>query len=73
MGGSQYRRVCGRALAYRFGRQVGFYGYHDNRRGLNAQYVDNLSLTHAAPGSRQHIWTFASGLYTGGQFYHRRY
>ena len=26
VGGSQYRRVSGRALAYRFGRQVGFSG-----------------------------------------------
>ena len=66
MGGSQYSRVCRRALAYQFGLQVGFYRYHDNRRGLNAQYVDDLSLTHAAPGSRQHIWTFSSGLFTRG-------
>ena len=28
--------------------------------------MDGLSLTHGAPGSRQHIWTFASGLYAGG-------
>ena len=28
--------------------------------------MNGLSLTHGAPGSRQHIWTFASGLYTGG-------
>ena len=27
--------------------------------------MDGLSLTHGAPGSRQHIWTFASGLFTG--------
>ena len=25
--------------------------------------MDGLSLTHGAPGSRQHIWTFASGLF----------
>ena len=28
--------------------------------------MNGLSLTHGAPGSRQHIWTFASGLYAGG-------
>ena len=32
---------------------------------IDGSYVDGLSLTHGAPGSRQHIWTFASGLYTG--------
>ena len=63
MGGSQYSRVCGRALAYRFGRTFAF--NDGSRRGIDDRYVDGLSLTHGAPGSRQHIWTFASGLYTG--------
>ena len=63
VGGSQYSRVCGRALAYRFSRNYAFYGYH-SRQGIDGQYVDGLSLTHGAPGSRQHIWTFASGLFT---------
>jgi len=68
VGGSQYSRVCGRALAYRFGWNYGFYGYHGyQQQGINGQYVDGLSLTHGAPGSRQHIWTFASGLFTGGR------
>ena len=65
MGGSQYSRVCGRALAYRFGIHYGFYGYWFAHQGIDRQYVDGLSLTHGAPGSRQHIWTFASGLFTG--------
>ena len=26
-------------------------------------YVDGISLTHGAAGSRQHIWTFAAALY----------
>ena len=65
VGGSQYSRVCGRALAYQFGYNTAFYGYHSNRQGIDGQYVDGLSLTHGAPGSRQHIWTFASGSFTG--------
>ena len=65
VGGSQYSRVCGRALAYLFGWTFSFYGYSSNRYGINGQYVDGLSLTHGAPGARQHIWTFASGLYAG--------
>ena len=65
VGGSQYSRVCGRALAYRFGANYGFYGYHGyQQQGIDGQYVDGLSLTHGAPGSHQHIWTFASGFDT---------
>ena len=64
VGGSQYSRVCGRALAYRRGHNLAFYGYQEGR-GIDSQYVDGLSLTHGAPGSRQHIWTFASGYVTG--------
>ena len=66
VGGSQYSRVCGSALAYRFGLTFSFYSYSITRFGIDGQYVDGLSLTHGAPGSRQHIWTFASGFFTGG-------
>ena len=72
MGGSQYSRVCGRALAYRFGYNYAFYGYLNNRQGINGWYVDGLSLTHGASGSRKHIWTFASGVLTG-TIYYRNY
>ena len=65
VGGSQYSRVCGRALAYQFGHNYAFYGYHNNRQVIDGYYVDGLSLTHGASGSRQHIWTFASGWFTG--------
>ena len=64
VGGSQYSRVCGMARAYRWGRNFAFYGYHNYR--YQSIDVDGLSLTHGAPGSRQHIWTFACGLYAGG-------
>ena len=67
VGGSQYSRVCGRALAYRWGYNFGFHGYHNERQDVDGYYVDGLSLTHGAPGSRQHIWTFASGFCTGNR------
>ena len=67
VGGSQYSRVCGRALAYQWGQNIAFYGYHYHSQGINGYYVDGLSLTHGAPGSRQHIWTFASGLFAGSR------
>ena len=40
-------------------------GYLNLGYGIDRQYVDGLSLTHGAPGPRQHIWTFASGYTTG--------
>ena len=66
VGGSQYSRVCGRARAYRWGLNSAFYGYHGDHRGIEGYYVDGLSLTHGAPGSRRHIWTFATGVFAGG-------
>ena len=63
--GSQYRRVCGRALAYQFVENYAFYEYHAYRQGIDRYDMDGLSLTHGASGSRQYIWTFASGLFTG--------
>ena len=65
VGGSQYSRVCGMARAYRWGKHFAFYGYHTAHQGIDSSYVDGLSLTHGAHGSRQHIWSFASGLFTG--------
>ena len=65
VGDSQYSRVCGRALAYRWGQNYAFFGYWHSHYGPDGQYVDGLSLTHGASGSRHHIWTFASGLFTG--------
>jgi len=62
VGGFQYSRVCGRARAYKFGEVVGF---SRRNRGIDGSYVDGLSLTHGAAGSRQHIWTFASGFVMG--------
>ena len=37
------------------------------RQDIDGYYVDGLSLTHGAPGSRQHIWTFARGVFTGNR------
>ena len=67
VGGSRYSRVCGRALAYRWSWNHGFNGYNYYHQGIDSGYVTGLSLTHGAPGSRQHIWTFASGAFTGSR------
>ena len=68
VGGSQYNRVCGRARAYREGQNWAFWGYHAVSQGIDSSYVDGLSLTHGAPLSRQHIWTFASGISTDNRY-----
>ena len=52
---SEYRRVCGRAIARVVTSPDAFqtFGPRDDEN-----YVDGLSVTHSSP--RQHIWTFAA-------------
>ena len=61
-GGQSYSRVCGRVNAYQKGSTDAFQ-FSSNSRTLEEIYVDGVSLTHGAPGSRQHIWTFAAAYY----------
>ena len=58
-GGQSYSRVCGRVNGYQKGSTDAF-NLYAALRGLEESYVDGVSLTHGAPGSRQHIWTFAA-------------
>ena len=60
-GGRSYSRVCGRVNAYHKGSPDAFRPTLGSR-GLEQNYVDGISLTHGAPGSRQHIWTFAAAV-----------
>ena len=52
-GGQSYSRVCGRVNAYQKGTTDAFYPFGTDRT-LEERYVDGVSLTHGAPGSRQH-------------------
>ena len=61
-GGQSYSRVCGRVNGYQKGTTDAF-DFGQNIHGLEEIYVDGVSLTHGAPGSRQHIWTFATAFY----------
>ena len=61
-GGRSYSRVCGRVNAYQKGNTDGFEFGARPQPNLEGNYVDGVSLTHGAPGSRQHIWTFAAAL-----------
>ena len=60
--GTSYRRVCGRARGYQKGEAEGFYSYHNQgQTTIDGWYVGGLSITYGNP--RQHIWTYAVGLY----------
>ena len=62
VGGVAYSRVCGRIIGYQFGDGYAFLRYNIGRATtIDSTYVSGVSLTHGAPGARQHIWTFAVG------------
>ena len=63
--GVQYRQVCGRAIGYRWGENLAFYGYYGGTNiAIDVAYVDGLSVTHGQ-SPRTHIWTFSSGRFNG--------
>ena len=60
--GQSYSCVCGRVNAYQQGTPDAF---HTSvtfvpAPGIEGAYIDGVSLTHGAEGSRKHIWTFAA-------------
>ena len=61
--GFSYNYVCGKVLGYQKGSPAAFQIDLNRVPSLENLYVDGLSLTHGAPGSRQHIWTFVAALY----------
>ena len=62
VGGMTYSWACGRIIGYQFGIGAAFLGYNCGiSTTIDSPYVGSVSLTHGAPGARQHIWTFATG------------
>ena len=56
--------MCGRVNAIQQRTPDAFWPSIQGRNpGLEGVYIDGVSLTHGAAGSRQHIWTFAAALY----------
>ncbi len=53
--GMQYSKVCGRVIAYQFGRPEGFIQRINN---IDSYYIHGLSLTHGFP--RKHVWSFVN-------------
>ena len=62
--GIPYSRVCGRILGYQYGAPEAF-AHYTTSFTLNSRYVDGISITYGSP--RQHIWTFAAGIFRQGQ------
>ena len=62
--GVQYSHVCGRVIGYQvvspdaFNRIIRF----NPSFTADSPYLDGVSITHGASGSRQHVWSFAGGL-----------
>ena len=56
--GVQYSHICGRVIGYQ---KSANYAFYYPSRGIDANYVNGVSLTHGQ-SPRQHIWTFAGSL-----------
>ena len=72
--GRTYFQVCGRINAYQYGVTEAFYWFNKNpdAYSLEQNYFSGVSLTHGAPGSRQHIWSFVAALFEASSTTWRR-
>ena len=62
--GASYSRMCGRINAFQQGSNDAFQPtILGHNPGLEGVYIDGISLTHGAAGSRQHIWSFVAAIY----------
>ena len=62
--GLSYTKVCGKILGYQYKTTDAFnqeFGGGDN--DIESHYVDGVSVTHGAAGSRSHIFTLAAGVF----------
>ena len=71
--GQTFSRVRGRVIAYQKGTGEALHSAVIRRLGLDSYYVDGISLTYGAAGSRQHIWTFAASYYETDPDYDPRF
>ena len=58
--GEPYSCVCGRVIGYQRGFPTALVQSLVGGRGLEGDYLSGVSITQGAPGSRQHIWSFAA-------------
>ena len=66
--GGPYSQVCGRVRAYQYGGPDAFYSYnHEGQTTIDRAYVSGVAVMYGSP--RQHIWTFACGLWDFDDLY----
>ena len=56
-----YNKVCGRVIGRGTNTPDGFIRFGGGQTTIEDNYVDGVSVTHGASGSRMHIWTFGAG------------
>ena len=71
--GQTYSHVCGRVYAYQQATTDAFGPSTNTGDDLEGIYVEGISLTRGAPGSRQHIWSFAAAWGESTPGGHERY
>ena len=59
--GVEYNYVCGRAVGYSLSYPIGLHRGADASYTIDQHYLSGLSITHGAPGNRNHIWSYAAG------------
>ena len=61
--GASYQTICGRFRGYQVGSPDGFVQFHSDDKTVEGNYVDGISITYGLPGKRQHLFTYAAGLF----------
>ena len=59
--GYEYSTVCGRVVGIGTVTPDAFFRFISGQTTIEGIYLDGVSVTHGAPGSRKHIWSFGAG------------
>ena len=57
----EYSKACGRVIGIGVGNPDAFIRFITGQTTIEGNYLDGVSVTHGAPGSRTHIWSFGAG------------
>ena len=61
--GIRYSHICSRIIGYQSQSPDGFHEFRlDPSITIDSYYLDGVRMTHGAPGSRQHLWSYAAGV-----------
>ena len=59
--GNTYSKVCGRIIGEGTSSPDAFVRFLTGQNTIEGNYLDGVSVTHGASGSRTHIWSFGAG------------